>query len=1099
MFCGNCFKEIRGKTVCPVCGFDAAAAEEKFPVALRAGSILNGRYIVGRALGQGGFGITYLAQDDKTKTLVAIKEYMPTEFSGRNTGACAVNVFSGDRRENFEFGKQKFLEEAKTLSAFIGNEHIVCVHNYFEENGTAYFTMEYVDGQPLDKYMKEHGGRLTPEKANELLLPLMGALEEVHAKGIVHRDIAPDNIIVQPDGTAKLIDFGAARYSTGEKSKSLDIVIKHGFAPKEQYLRRGRQGPFTDVYAMAATYYYAITGRVPPEAIERMDEDELIPPANLGVKLSDKAEAALYKALAVSAPDRFQTMGEFREAMRDPEAERRAREAAERRKAEEAEKARLEEERLAREEEERRAAEAAEKARREEECRRTEAEKKAREEERLAAKVAEKERKERERAERKASAGTEKKGLPKWLFAAIPVVLLAIILPIALKGPKEAKAPDTAAVAQNVSETADAAVTETMDSYAPAAFGETIVFGRYEQDNDLTNGSEPIEWLVLDKQDDRALVISRYALDCRRYNEELHSVTWETCTLRNWLNGSFLNEAFSEEELALIRTATVSADKNPQYSTDPGNSTSDRAFLLSIDEANRYFADDTVRECMPTPYAVAQGCYVNNGYCWWWLRSPGDNRSDAAGIDCDGSVSYYGNIIDIDKYAVRPAMWIDVSSLTQAAEQPEPEKTATVPLASATVGDYVVFGSYEQDNDLTNGKEPIEWLVLDKQDDRILVISKYGLVYQPYNEERKNVTWETCTLRGWLNDSFLKEAFSEEELALIPTVTVSADKNPKNSKNPGNSTSDRAFLLSIDEATIFFADDTVRKCMPTAYAVAQHANKDKTGFCRWWLRSPVYSQDNAENVLNDGSVSFGGSYVDVDDCAVRPALWIDVSSLAQAAEQPGPEKTTTVPLTSAAVGDYVVFGSYEQDNDRSNGEEPIEWLVLDKKESRLLVISRYALDCQSYNSAAGNTTWEKCSLRNWLNGTFMNAAFQLKSEKAMIPTVKVTADKNPEYNTNPGRQTNDQVFLLSASEAEEYFTSDAARGCALTAYAAAQGAYGNTESMCWWWLRTPGYADVHAVTVGMDAYGSGAINLRGYMTTSDVVAVRPAMWIDLGS
>ncbi len=1106
MICGKCFREIRGKTVCPYCGFDTVAAEEKFPVALRAGSILNGRYIVGRVLGQGGFGITYLAQDDKTKTLVAIKEYMPTEFSGRNTGACAVNVFSGDRRENFEFGKQKFLEEAKTLSAFIGNEHIVRIHNYFEENGTAYFTMEYVDGQPLDKYMASHGGRLSVDEANALLLPLMEALEEVHAKGIVHRDIAPDNIIVQPDGTAKLIDFGAARYSTGEKSKSLDVVIKHGFAPYEQYLRRGRQGPFTDVYAMAATYYYAITGRVPPESIGRLQEDLLVPPSNLGVVISEKAEDALFKALEIVAKDRFQTMGEFREAMRDPEAERRAREAAERRKAEEAEKARLEEEqrcaeaeRQAREEEERRAAEAAEKARREEERLRAEAEKKAREEARLAAKAAEKERRERERAERKASAGTEKRGLPKWLFAAIPLLLLAIILPIALKGSKEAKAPDTAAVAQNVSETVDAAVTETVDSYAPATFEETIVFGRYEQDNDLTNGSKPIEWLVLDKQDDRALVISRYALDCRRYNEELHSVTWETCTLRGWLNGSFLNEAFSEEELALIRTMTVSADKNPQYSTDPGNSTSDRVFLLSIDEVNRYFAYDAARGCEPTPYAVAQGCYVNNGYCWWWLRSPGDNRSDAAGIDCDGAVSYYGNVIDIDKYAVRPAMWIDVSALTQAVEQPEPEKTATVTLSSATVGDYVVFGSYEQDNDLSNGKEPIEWLVLDRQDDRILVISRNGLDCQRYNESYEDITWEKCTLRSWLNDSFLNEAFSEDEQTLIPTATVSADKNPQYDTSPGENTQDKAFLLSISEANKYFSNNTERQCEPTAYAVAQGVYNNFGGFCWWWLRSPGCVQVSAADVGSVGSVNFGGDRVNFDKSAVRPALWIDVSSLTQAAEQPEPEKTATVPLASATVGDYVVFGSYEQDNDRSNGEEPIEWLVLDKEESRLLVISRYALDSQPYNSAAGVITWEKCSLRKWLNGTFLDKAFQLKSEKAMIPTVKVTADKNPEYDTNPGRQTNDQVFLLSVSEVEEYFASDAARGCALTAYAAAQGAYGNTENNCWWWLRTPGYAEVHAVTVGMDAYGSGAINLRGYMTTNDVVAVRPALWIELGS
>ena len=309
--CYSCFAEKSTAGACPRCGYDPASDEGKYPIALRAGSILNGRYIVGRVLGQGGFGITYLAQDYQTKGLVAIKEYLPTEFAGRTTGTYAVQVYSGDRRENFEYGKEQFLAEAKTLAEFIGNDHIVRIYSYFEEYGTAYFAMEYIDGESLDKYMRRFGGRLTVEQANELLIPVMEALDWVHSKGIVHRDIAPDNIIVTKDGRAKLIDFGAARYSTGEKSKSLDVILKHGFAPKEQYVRRGRQGPFTDVYAMAATYYYAITGKVPPDSIERMDEDELIPPTTLGVKMSEKAEDALLKGLEVSASERYQSTGEL--------------------------------------------------------------------------------------------------------------------------------------------------------------------------------------------------------------------------------------------------------------------------------------------------------------------------------------------------------------------------------------------------------------------------------------------------------------------------------------------------------------------------------------------------------------------------------------------------------------------------------------------------------------------------------------------------------------------------------------------------------------------------------------------------------------------
>ena len=394
--CYQCFREKGAETVCPFCGYDPTGAADKYPLALRPGTILNGRYTVGRVLGQGGFGITYIAQEYRTGERVALKEYFPSEFAGRSQGL-TVQVHSSQQLENYEYGKARFLEEAKTLAAFIGNENIVRIYSYFEENGTAYFAMEYVDGLPLDQYMARRGGRLSPAEANRLLLPLMAALETVHLKGIVHRDIAPDNIIIAKDGTAKLIDFGAARYSTGEKSKSLDVIIKHGFAPKEQYMRRGRQGPFTDIYALAASYYYAITGKVPPEAIERLDEDNLIPPRMLGIKLSSEAEDALFKALEVNAADRYQSMAEFYQAMKaasapESEEERRERELRE-------ELARLEQKR--KEREAREEAERQERARQERESRERERQ------EKLAREKAEREAK--EKAEREARAEAERR------------------------------------------------------------------------------------------------------------------------------------------------------------------------------------------------------------------------------------------------------------------------------------------------------------------------------------------------------------------------------------------------------------------------------------------------------------------------------------------------------------------------------------------------------------------------------------------------------------------------------------------------------------------------------------------------------------------
>lgn len=195
---------------------------------------------------------------------------------------------------------------------------------------------------------------------------------------------------------------------------------------------------------------------------------------------------------------------------------------------------------------------------------------------------------------------------------------------------------------------------------AKAKPGDTVFLGTYEQDNNTSNGKEDIAWLVLEVKDGKALVVSKYALDCKQYNKSNTDVTWETCTLRKWLNNDFINAAFSSYEKAMIPTVTVSADKN---STNPGNATQDQVFLLSITEANKYFGSDSARQCKPTDYAFANGAYFNsvNGNCWWWLRSPGVTQysaHSAAYVHSSGGVYESGSDVDIGTSAVRPAMWI---------------------------------------------------------------------------------------------------------------------------------------------------------------------------------------------------------------------------------------------------------------------------------------------------------------------------------------------------------------------------------------------------------------------------------------------------------
>ena len=199
-------------------------------------------------------------------------------------------------------------------------------------------------------------------------------------------------------------------------------------------------------------------------------------------------------------------------------------------------------------------------------------------------------------------------------------------------------------------------------TYKNLNIGDYIALGTYEQDNNFSNGSEQILWKVIGREEDRLLVISLYALDCQRYHETFDNVTWQTCTLRQWLNEYFFNTAFNEMERAMISTVTVTPDRNPVYDTYSGNATQDKIFLLSIAETKKYMPRGEQRLCWPTEYAVAQGAWVSSeGECWWWLRTPGDTQADAAGVFAgEGGIHEGGNDVDNDENAIRPAMWIEL-------------------------------------------------------------------------------------------------------------------------------------------------------------------------------------------------------------------------------------------------------------------------------------------------------------------------------------------------------------------------------------------------------------------------------------------------------
>ena len=315
-FCMGCMTEReKSEGPCPYCGFDEQA-NPPAPHQLPPRTILNGKYLIGRMLGEGGFGITYLGWDLNLDLKLAVKEYYPAGFVTREiTGTNSITPFTGDSFEFFTRGRDKFINEAKTLAKFYTLPGIVSVKDFFLENGTAYIVMEYLDGITLKQHLVEKGGKLPAAEVFALMEPLVKSLTEVHRAGLIHRDISPDNIMLTKDGSVKLLDFGAAREISASGEKSNTVNIKAGYAPEEQYRTHGVQGPWTDIYALSATIYKCITGITPDESLERLREDRLVPPSALGAALSPAQEAALMKGLSVLQKNRFQNLEEFSAAL----------------------------------------------------------------------------------------------------------------------------------------------------------------------------------------------------------------------------------------------------------------------------------------------------------------------------------------------------------------------------------------------------------------------------------------------------------------------------------------------------------------------------------------------------------------------------------------------------------------------------------------------------------------------------------------------------------------------------------------------------------------------------------------------------------------
>lgn len=311
-FCFYCMSAVGADGICPVCGLTAGTYQPA-PHHIPPGTILMNRYLLGRVLGEGGFGITYLACDLRLDLKVAIKEYFPTDKATRHAASSLdVTSYTSAAAESYEGNKRKFLSEARTMAKMEKQAEVVGVRDFFESNNTAYIVMEYVDGTTFRDLVKQEGGRIPMEKLLKIIEPLFSALRAMHDAGLVHRDISPDNLMLE-QGRVRLLDFGCARESAAG-TNTLTIALKHGYAPIEQYTNHG-QGPWTDIYSLAATMYFCLTGKTPVRSTDRLLGDELILPSKLGIPISREQERAILRAMAVQPRRRYQSMEEFRMAL----------------------------------------------------------------------------------------------------------------------------------------------------------------------------------------------------------------------------------------------------------------------------------------------------------------------------------------------------------------------------------------------------------------------------------------------------------------------------------------------------------------------------------------------------------------------------------------------------------------------------------------------------------------------------------------------------------------------------------------------------------------------------------------------------------------
>ena len=620
-----------------------------------------------------------------------------------------------------------------------------------------------------------------------------------------------------------------------------------------------------------------------------------------------------------------------------------------------------------------------------------------------------------------------------------------------------------------------------------------IDFGTYKQSK-KTDESEsfeaPIKWKVIgiDEKNNSALIVSAYSLDYMKFYDNEKQSSWKDSSIRKWLNKDFYDTAFSTEEKKHINSAKLNNKIVEGVRVKQGDDTTDKIFLLSADEFKTYNVAENMYSFLVTGYAEGkketiddemidgsrEGTQSNNSdkaslirnfilgesdkkgsnYSFW-LRNNGVDKKSIMFIDYskgyyseneeDRFVNYEG-INGLENYLyVKPAMCVDISLVINDTKKIIDSQN-TKGLTGIESDSYVYFGNYYKNNDYK--LEPIEWKVISKQKDKALLMSRYGLDYKPFNEMDTQATWETSSLRKWLNEVFYNKAFSDEEKKSI-IKNLSKVQSGSNG-NTGRDTYDYVTLLSHSDlskyldlnALIQENDDITKydslKCYQTRYALNVYERKynkkmrDEYNPQKWWLRDimPTYKSaliyDYQDMALSE-TARFTSTNI-----LVRPAIWVAIgeNDSNDVKDEKKNESSKTISIHKDAkvinVGEYYI--------NKIDEKEPITWDIIerDEKNKRALLLSDKIIEYATISNADKDLTWENSSIREFLNNEFINEIFS-EDEKEAILYTDVNNDSKYGIAEN-NDSTRDKLFIMSRDEIEKYFKSMKERRLVVTKY-----------------------------------------------------------------